>query len=99
MVVRPAGGAHGAADAAITGASGHAVSTRATFFSDASVATGFANPPTLTQVEAFNDANSHPGVLLALNDGGDADVPGRFLLAEHYIRTSASRTSASTPSG
>ena len=58
VVVRPAGGAHAAADAAITGASGHAVSTRATFFSDASVATGFANPPTLAQVEAFNDANS-----------------------------------------
>ena len=86
VVVRPAGATHDSADAAITGASGHAVSTRATFFSDASKATGFTDPPTLAEIEAFNDMNSHPGVLLALNDGGDADVPGRFLLAEHYIR-------------
>ena len=86
VVVVPAGAAHDAEDPAITGASGHAVSTRATFFSDASEATGFTDPPTLAEVEAFNDANSHPGVLLALNDGGDAVLPGRFLLAEHYIR-------------
>ena len=87
VVVVPAGAAHDAADAAITGAAGHATSTRATFFSDASEATGFtAAGATLTEVEAFNDANSHPGVLLALNDGGDANLPGRFLLAEHYIR-------------
>ena len=88
VVVVPAGAAHDAADAAITGAAGHEVSTRATFFSDASAATGYTDPaaPTLAEVDAFNDANSHPGVLLALNDGGDADVPGRFLLAEHYIR-------------
>ena len=99
VVVRPAGAAHDAADPAITGASGHAVSTRATFFSDASVATGFANPPTLTEVEAFNDMNSHPGVLLALNDGGDADVPGRFLLAEHYIRYFGQRDIGVNPIG
>ena len=99
VVVVPAGAAHDAADPAITGASGHAVSTRATFFSDASVATGFANPPTLAEVEAFNDANSHPGVLLALNDGGDADVPGRFLLAEHYIRYFGQRDIGVNPIG
>lgn len=86
VIVRPFGAAHDAADGAITSASGHADSTRATFFSDASAATGFTDPPTLSEVEAFNTANSHPGVLLALNSGGDADLPGRFLLAEHYIR-------------
>ena len=88
VVVRPSGAAHDAADPAITGASGHADSTRATFFSDMSEVSGLATAgaPTQAEVVAFNDANSHPGVVLALNDGGDADVPGRFLLAEHYIR-------------
>ena len=86
VVVRPAGAAFGAADPSITSASGHATSTRATFFSDMSGVTGATVPPTQAEVVAFNDMNSPPAVLLALNDGGDANVPGRFLLVEHYIR-------------
>lgn len=76
------------ADAVLTGASGHVDSTRATFFSDASlvVPTNPGDELTEAQTKTFNDTNSHPGILLALNDGGDADRPGRFLLAEHYIR-------------
>ena len=62
-------------------------------------ATGASTPPTQAEVVEFNDENSHPGVLLALNDGGDADVPGRFLLVEHYIRYFGSEDLGVNPIG